>query len=294
MDWQSLNSENERMSEELMPREFFTQPDSLDMDAEYDAPKTQLSLVIHGSNTSDIFVVPDGFEVVIFSRRGQLLAVKNIITIFQWIRKNQETVQESSLHELHMKRIEFRHSSLVKRALALGERHILSMESGIRAAYNSYRSKNTATLQIFRAGARCPNILLQSDVSMGQKDSGWGFSRSRDADVLEGMTKKYYDRYPSTTASNLEGVLRFIRAEIPGKPIRLYLFCCRALSARPATQNLSPELEGYYGKLSESGTKLSGTKLSGTKFRGTRSRAKKTLRTARKSAYRTLKSHKKY
>ena len=70
----------------------------------YIAPEISGALVIHGSSLNTYFHLPPHIEVVIFSRRGQILHTYVIKELLKWIDKDFHTISRSSLQEYHLKR----------------------------------------------------------------------------------------------------------------------------------------------------------------------------------------------
>jgi hypothetical protein len=197
----------------------------------YTAPALYSSLVIHGASLNTYFVLPPHIEVVIFSRRGQVIVDTVINNLLKWINKDFHTISKSSLQEYHLKRIVQKNCS---------GQSVLAKDTGFKMLQQSfpqytqsrrfkpYKSYFTATVQIFRGGHECPDILLQND-KIGKRGIGgmngfWDFKPlSRD----EGRSDILIDNFlPYPSSIKLSELLPRLFPD-PSKPTRLYLFCCR-------------------------------------------------------------------
>ena len=197
----------------------------------YRAPALYTALVMHGSSLNTYFVLPPHIEVVIFSRRGQVIIDYIIDKLLKWINKDFHTISKSSLQEYHLKR-------LVEKKCS-GE-SILAKEYSYKVLqqnysqytksrrFKPYKSYFTATVQTFRGGHECPDINLAND-KIGKKGIGGlnGFWNFKPLSKDEGRSDILIDKllpYPSTM--KLSELLKHIIPD-PTKPTRLYLFCCR-------------------------------------------------------------------
>lgn len=197
----------------------------------YRAPDFYSALVIHGASLNTYFVLPPHIEVVIFSRRGQVIIDYIIGKLLKWINKDYYTISKSSLQEYHLKRLVEKKCS-GESILAKEFSYKLLQQSHSQYTksrrFKPYKSYFTATLQTFRGGHECPDINLQNDKigkrGIGDMNGFWDFKPlSRD----EGRSDVLIDKllpYPSTM--KLSELLKYIVPDTT-KPTRLYLFCCR-------------------------------------------------------------------
>jgi hypothetical protein len=237
-EWQGMDVEeapnvaegmNVEASATIVPKKY-VQP-ATPLPEGYTAPALYSALVIHGASLNTYFVLPPHIEVVIFSRRGQVIVDSVIHNLLKWINKDFNKISKSSLQEYHLKRIVQKKCS---------GQTVLAKDTGFKMLQQSfpqytqskrfkpYKSYFTATVQIFRGGHECPDIILQND-KIGKRGIGglngfWDFGPlSRD----EGRSDILIDTllpYPSNM--KLSQLLQYIIPD-PTKPTRLYLFCCR-------------------------------------------------------------------
>ena len=214
--------------------------------APYRVPDVQLSITLHGSNTGHLFEIPENFEVVIFTRRGQLLFTDNISKVMKWIGQNSEAIRNSDFHDYHLKKLVFKTCARRNAGIqALFEKYRRTNRRIFHPRFNQYRSSNTATIQIFRhGGPPCPNISLNFDETMlTTNNAPWGlyvfnpFLMKPDL-----INRQYFTKFPPATTFHLSSLIEYMRGQTPHENIkrRLFLFCCRAFDAVPAGVN-SPE-----------------------------------------------------
>ena len=197
----------------------------------YRAPEISTALVMHGASLNTNFHLPPHIEVVIFSRRGQVIIDFIINKLLKWIDKDFHTISRSSLQEYHLKR--FVEKKCSGEAVALKEvsyKHLQKNYAPYTQSrrFKPYKSYFTATLQIFRGGQECPDISLSNDKigkrGIGNQNGFWDFRPlSRD----EGRSDILIDTllpYPSNM--KLSQLLPRLFPD-SSKPVRLYLFCCR-------------------------------------------------------------------
>lgn len=225
-------------------------PDTIMAEIPYTMPDLHMSLTIHGLNTTEVFRVPTGFEVVIFSRRGQLLALNTISSIRNWLARNAETLRKSDFSKYHLKKLILKDCKYSNSAFKEFRQRTAEWIS--YPGYNETRSIYTSTIQIFREDSKCPNIELSND-ERTLTAIDWGFINVQPYTKNMELTKDFYDHHPYPKPISLEDTLKYIRSKIPDKKIRLYLFCCRAGDAVPEGIN-SPKSIGdlsiyYEGRL---------------------------------------------
>lgn len=208
----------------------------------YRAPEFYRALVMHGSSLNTYFVLPPHIEVVIFSRRGQVIIDYIIDKLLKWINKDFHTISKSSLQEYHLKR--FVEKKCSAEAVALKESSYKSLQKKYSQytksrRFKPYKSYFTATVQTFRGGHECPDINLAND-EIGKKGIGGlnGFWDFKPLSKDEGRSDILIDKllpYPSTM--KLSELLKHIIPD-PTKRTRLYLFCCRVeLAGKEASRN---------------------------------------------------------
>ena len=219
----------------------------------YIAPEISGALVIHGSSLNTYFHLPPHIEVVIFSRRGQILHTYVIKELLKWIDKDFHTISRSSLQEYHLKRfVEKKCSgeSILEREnyyKVIQQQHPNVCKS---RRFKPYKSLFTATLQIFRGGQDCPDILLSNDKD-GKMGGGGsiGFWNFNPLFKDETNTDKLIRDYPFPLKIPLSELLQVLFKD-PNKRVRLYLFCCRveyvgkeASKSSNVSQNSSANLD---------------------------------------------------
>jgi len=225
---------------------------------EYRAPENSTALVMHGASLNTNFHLPPHIEVVIFSRRGQVIIDDIILKLLKWIDKDFHTISRSSLQEYHLKRIVDKKCS--RETLALKEAAYKNLQKDYSyytqsKRFNPYKSYFTATLQIFRGGQECPDIRLANDKLKRGIAGMNGFVKfkplSRDEERSDILTDDFLP-YPSSI--NLSKFLPHFFPD-PNKRTRLYLFCCRAeLVGKEASRssNVSQASSANLGELAKS------------------------------------------
>lgn len=212
----------------IVPKKY-VQADT-DLPAEYRAPENSNALIIHGASLNTYFRLPPHIEVVIFSRRGQVIVAGVIKKLLKWIDKDFHTISRSSLQEYHLKRIVDKKCS--GEAVAQKEAGYKNLQKNYSyytqsRRFKPYKSYFTATLQIFRGGQECPDISLQNDkigkMGIAGLNGFWDFKPlSRD----ETNTDVLIHKYPFPSSIDLSELLPVLFSD-PNKRVRLYLFCCR-------------------------------------------------------------------
>ena len=212
----------------------------------YRVPDVQLAFVLHGSNTEYLFEIPKNFEVVIFTRRGQILPTDNIGKIIGWIGRNSDEIRNSDFNYYHRKKLVFKSCARRNaRVISMLDKYRKTNPRIFHPKFNVYRSVNTATIQIFRhGGPPCPNISLNFDENtLTERASPWGIVTFEPMVTRpELINRQYLTKFPPPSIFHLSSLIEYMRAQNSQENIkrRLFLFCCRAYNAVPAGVN-SPE-----------------------------------------------------
>lgn len=214
--------------ETIVTRDFL-QEKPQKMPAPYTPPTIHKGLVMHGSSINERFTLPPNIEVVIFSRRGQVIIMETIDRCMKWVSKNFGELSTSDMEKYNRKTFVLKTSTVLDRAFqrAYTNFHKDNPEYTTARRYDKGRSYYTATIQIFRGGDACPNISLSNDETVGGSGISmlnglWDFNPLKKDDV---MTDALIKALPFPKTISLKHLL-----EDPGlrdKHIRIYLFCCR-------------------------------------------------------------------
>jgi len=191
------------------------------------APDISKIVLLHGSNSKDMFIVPDNCEIVLFTKRGDTLLPNATSEIFNWLRNNPK------IDTLDL-------SKLSGRGFEIMTGQILS---------------STVKVRLIKSGQRCPNINLDfHEDSQVSPDNGiLGIYNPRLAQIkideavptsVSGrdreMTHALYETY-QLNIFNLKNLVDFIFEKIPGQKIRIYMLSCRSGYEIPENAgNLSP------------------------------------------------------
>lgn len=214
--------------ETIVTRDFLEE-EPQKMPAVYTPPTIHKGLVMHGSSMNERFTLPPNIEVVIFSRRGQVIIVETIDRCMKWVSKNFGELRTSDMERYNRKTFVLKTTTVLDRAFqrAYTDFHKDNPEYTTARRYNKGRSYFTATIQIFRGGDDCPNISLSNDESVGgsrlsELNGLWDFSPLKKDDV---MTDAFIKALPFPKSISLKHLLD--DPDLRDKHIRLYLFCCR-------------------------------------------------------------------
>ena len=213
--------------ETIVPREFLTETQKIP--ADYTPPTIHKGLVMHGQSMNERFTLPPNIEVVIFSRRGQLIIDATIERCLKWISKNFGELSTSDMEKYNRKTFVVKTTAVLDRAFQTAYTKLHKDYPQVVAArrFDKSRTYYTATIQTFRGGNYCPNIILSNDENVsGSRISnlmgGWDFSPLRN-DIAMKMSLREALPFPQTIS--LEDFLN--DPVFREKHIRLYLFCCR-------------------------------------------------------------------
>lgn len=212
--------------EMIVPREFLTETQRIP--ADYTPPTIHKGLVIHGSSMNERFTLPPNIEIVIFSRRGQVLVSYIIERCLKWISKNFGEIGTSDMEKYNRKTFVLKTNKAMNEALEKGytKIHAESHHYTTARRFDKFKSLYTSTMQIFRGGEACPNINLVNDehgaAGLGGGAGLWDFSPLKKDDV---MTDAFIKALPFPKAISLKHLLE--DPALRDKHIRLYLFCCR-------------------------------------------------------------------
>ena len=196
--------------------------------AGYTPPTIHKGLVMHGSSINERFTLPPNIEVVIFSRRGQVLVLETIERCMKWISKNVGELRTSDMEKYNRKTFILKTSTVLDRVFqrSYTDLHKDNPEYTTARRFDKGRSYYTATIQTFRGGDACPNISLSNDEHGAAGLAGvaglWDFSPLKKDDP---MTDAFIKAIPFPKEISLKDLL-----DDPGlrdKHIRIYLFCCR-------------------------------------------------------------------
>lgn len=191
------------------------------------APDISKIVLLHGSNTKDMFLVPDNCEIVLFTKRGEDILPPAVSEIFNWLRNNPK------IDTLDL-------SKLSGRAFEIIIGKILP---------------SVVKVRLIKSGQRCPNINLQfhEDSQVSPDNAILGIYNPRLAKIkideavpksVSGrdreMTHVLYQTYQLNNF-NLKNVVDFILEKLPGQKVRIYMLSCRSGNVFPENAgNLSP------------------------------------------------------
>ena len=213
-------------SEMIVPREFLTETQKIPED--YAPPTIHKGLVMHGGSMNERFTLPPNIEVVIFSRRGQVIFNYIIERCLKWISKNFGDLRTSDMEKYNRKTFVLKTNKGINEALEKGytKIHTESQHYTTARRFDKFKSLYTSTMQIFRGGNACPNIILENDehgtAGLGGVAGLWDFSPLKKDDV---MTDAFIRALPFPKSISLKHLLD--DPDLRDKHIRLYLFCCR-------------------------------------------------------------------
>ena len=242
--WGAMDEE-----ETIVPKEFLKGP--RDLPDDYTPPTIHKVLFIHGSSINEGFILPPNIEVVIFSRRGNLLWTGMFRKMLAWIKKSYAELMNSDMEKYHLKTFirkgckgpgfVMKNAKEYTGAMKTAEETFAEEISQSYPQYSTSRRYNpfgifTTTIQIFRGGRPCPNILLQNDELGGkgfEGDAGfWDIGKKGEGDVVIPLkkddisTESLVKELPFPKQIPLEMLLNDDAFRNGGR-IRLYLFCCR-------------------------------------------------------------------
>jgi hypothetical protein len=213
-------------SEMIVPREFLTETQKISED--YAPPTIHKGLIMHGSSMNERFTLPPNIEVVIFSRRGQVIFNYIIERCLKWISKNFGELRISDMEKYNRKTFVLKTNKGIDDALEKGYTKIHTESHYYTTArrFDKFKSLYTSTMQIFRGGNVCPNISLSNDehgaAGLGGVAGLWDFSPLKKNDV---MTDALIKALPFPKSISLKHLLD--DPDLRDKHLRLYLFCCR-------------------------------------------------------------------
>jgi hypothetical protein len=214
--------------ETIVTRDFL-QKELPKISADYTPPTIHKGLVMHGSSMNERFTLPPNIEVVIFSRRGQVITVETIDRSMKWVSKNFGELRTSNMEKYNRKTFVLKTTTVLDRAFQRAYTNLdkETPEYTTARRFDKSRSYYTATIQIFRAGDACPNISLSNDEDVGgtgisRLNGLWDFSPLKKDDV---MTDVFIKAIPFPKTISLKDLLQ--DQGLRDKHLRLYLFCCR-------------------------------------------------------------------
>ena len=249
----------------------FLQEEPPKIPARYTPPTIHKGLVMHGSSMNERFTLPPNIEVVIFSRRGQVITVETIDRSMKWISKNFGELRTSDMEKYNRKTFVLKTTTVLDRAFQRAYTNLDKENPEYTTArrFDKGRSYYTATIQIFRGGDACPNISLSNDENIGgsgisRLNGLWDFSPLKKDDV---MTDAFIKALPFPNSISLKNLLQ--DPGIRDKHMRLFLFCCRVESKGaevPNSQASDVSQKSRVG-LTEEGDAFSFPKASNSKVR---------------------------
>lgn len=252
--------------ETIVTRDFL-QKEPPKIPADYTPPTIHKGLVMHGSSMNERFTLPPNIEVVIFSRRGQVITKFITEGCLKWISKNFGELRTSDMEKYNRKTFVLKTTKDTNDTLKWEYPKLLKESSQYTTArrFDKFKSLYTSTIQIFRGGNACPNISLSNDKygapgSFGLLD----FSPLKKDDI---MTDAFIKAIPFPKTISLKDLVQ--DPGIRDKHIRLYLFCCRVESKGaevPNSQASNASQKSRVG-LTEEGDVFSFPKASDLKVR---------------------------
>ena len=251
--------------ETIVPREFLGETQKIP--ADYTPPTIHKGLVMHGSSMNERFTLPPNIEVVIFSRRGQVITKFIIEGCLKWISKNFGELRTSDMEKYNRKTFVLKTTKHTNDTLKWEYSKLLKESSQYTTArrFDKFKSLYTSTIQIFRGGNACPNISLSNDKHGAPGSFGLlDFSPLKKDDV---MTDAFIKALPFPKTISLKDLVQ--DPGIRDKHIRLYLFCCRVESKGaevPNSQASNVSQKSRVG-LTEEGDAFSFPKASDSKVR---------------------------
>jgi len=252
-DWPT--SMDVEQPETIVPREFLTETQKIP--ADYTPPTIHKGLSMHGSSMNERFTLPPNIEVVIFSRRGQVITKFIIEGCLKWISKNFGELRTSDMEKYNRKTFVLKTTKHTNDTLKWEYSKLLKENSQYTTArrFDKFKSLYTSTIQIFRGENACPNISLSNDKhgapgSLGLLD----FSPLKKDDV---MTDAFIKALPFPKTISLKDLVQ--DPAFRDKHIRLYLFCCRVETKGEEASNsqASNASEGSRVGLTEDGDAFS-------------------------------------
>jgi hypothetical protein len=238
--WGAMDEE-----ETIVPKEFLEDPRDLPpVPPDYTPPKIHKALSIHGASINERFTLPPNIELVIFSRRGLPIWDGMISNMLNWIRKNYAELMNSDMKKYHLK-------TFIQKGVKDDKffKNCAMNYWQARPHYSTSRRFNlnkvyTATMQIFRGGQLCPDIILQNDALGGKGLGGtagfWDIGKKGEGDVViplkkddtstesskKSSTESLLEAFPFPNKISLKDLLNLNAFRNAGH-LRLYLFCCR-------------------------------------------------------------------
>jgi hypothetical protein len=203
--------------------------------------------LLHGTNSTNMFTLPDNIEVILFSTRGSILHSNSVEMIMSWIRKSPrlDTHDLAPYNGIEYDGFHF------KGAFPGGNNTPHSMRF-------KRRGNTNFRIKVVKPGQRCPNLRLD----IGNRDAyiagtePVGIYNPREAsleltyvDGNERLTGFAGRDLPLTTklfntkglAFSLEDLVTFFIEEYPGEKVRIYMLSCRAGDLVPPNAgNLTP------------------------------------------------------
>lgn len=190
-------------------------------------PKNQKILLIHGRSESEYFTVPENIEIVMFTDHGKDLQGQIAINLFDWFRSSYD-FNNNANYEIYDNK-------------------------EYRIGYDNIH------LSYYKSGAECPNLELNfisnqttnyySFLGIYNPYNG-GLITGHPTITVIGVNRDYdksielYESFKENPFS-LKDILPKINIE---KPYRLYLLCCRGVSAEQLKMmmQVDPDIKGDF------------------------------------------------
>jgi len=185
-------------------------------------PKNQKILLIHGRSKSEYFTVPENIEIVMFTDHGKDLQGQTAINLFDWFRSSYD-FNNNANYELY------------------NNKEYTINNGNVKFSY-------------YKSGTVCPNLelnFIENETTNYYSHLGFydprigGLITGHPTITYIGVNRNYdesielYENFKEEPFS-LEEILEEINIE---KPYRLYLLCCRGVSAKELERMMQLDLD---------------------------------------------------
>lgn len=209
--------------------------------------------LLHGENSERMFTLPDNFEIILFSARGQELSRNAVQMITSWIHKSPIL----DTHDLMTYSGVDYNSTYYPGGFPGGNNTPPTRfnNHGMVISTPKLRSGTKFRIKVLKSGNRCPNITLD----WGQRNQDGvladpvGIYNPREVVLKQGYHLDFYQKEGldlATSASlletypvrfSLENLVAFFTERYPGEKVRIYMLSCRAGNLVPPDPgNLTP------------------------------------------------------
>jgi hypothetical protein len=209
--------------------------------------------LLHGLNSETTFTLPENFEIILFSGRGEELSRSAVQMITSWIHKSPML---DTLDLIPYNGVEY-NSTYYPGGFPGGNNTPPTRfnNRGMVISMPKLRSGTKFRIKVLKSGNRCPNITL--DWGKRNEDGVLadpvGIYNPREVVLKQGYHIDFYQKegldLPTSVSLletyivrfSLENLVAFFTERYPGEKVRIYMLSCRAGNlVPPDAGNLTP------------------------------------------------------